>query len=98
MTNSRTRQPRSVRKERIVSGGKNEAAAGAAKYQFLGHLLHGEIDKILPAAMHRHHVLKLELLQFRHDLAQIVVRRREEVKAADQRVNLFDAADLLGTL
>src|ERR1700751_5746942 len=51
------------------SGGKCEAAAGPAKHQFLRHLLAGEIDKVLPAAMHRHHVLKVELLQLRHDLA-----------------------------
>ncbi len=48
--------------------------------------------------MHRHHVLGVELLQLGHDLAQIVVRRRRQVKAADQRVNLLDAADLLGAL
>ena len=87
-----------MRNEQIALGGKYVAAAGAAKHQFLGHLLHGEIDEVLPAAMHWHHELEVELLQLRHNLVQIVVRRREEVKAADQRVDLFDTADLLGTL
>lgn len=40
--------------------------------------------------------LEIELLQFRHDLAQIVVQRRREVEAAEERVDLVDAADRLG--
>src|SRR5271169_779480 len=77
------------------SGSKCEAAAGAAQHQFLRHFFIGEIDKILPAAMHRHHVLDVEFLKLRHDLAQIVVGRRCQVKAADESVNLYDTADLL---
>ena len=41
-------------------------------------------------------MLDIELLQLRHDLAQIVVGRRREVEAADERVDLVDAADRLG--
>src|SRR5215831_14763615 len=81
--------------KRSLSGGKPEAAAGAAEDELLRHLLTGEIDKVLPATMHRHHMLEVEFFQLGHNLAQIVVRGRRQVKAAYQRVNLFYAADLL---
>src|SRR6516225_2491228 len=58
------------------SGAKREAAAGAAKHQFLRHLLAGEVDEVLPTTVHRQDMLQVELLQLGHDLAQIVVRRR----------------------
>jgi hypothetical protein len=48
--------------------------------------------------MHRHHMVEVELLQLSHDLTQIVVGRREEVKSAYQRIDLVDAADLLRPL
>src|SRR3984893_7002108 len=74
---------------------EGEAAAGGAQHQLLRHLLLGEIDEVLAAAMHWQHMLDIELLQLRHHLAQIIVGRRGEVKAADQRVDLLDPADLL---
>src|SRR5271167_598559 len=94
----RTRRRTEVTRTHPRLGSKCEAAAGTAQHQFLRHLLGGEIDKVLPTAMHRHHVLQVELLQLRHDLAKIVVRRGRQVKATDERVDLFDAADLLGAL
>ena len=45
--------------------------------------------------MHRHHVLEIELLQLRHDLAQVVVWRWRQMEPADQCVNLLDAGYLL---
>jgi hypothetical protein len=80
------------------SGSKCKTAAGAAEYELFRYFLTGEINEVLLAAMHRHHVIEIELLQLDHDLAQIVVGRRRQMKAADERVNLFDAADLLSTL
>ena len=77
-------------------GGECEAAAGAAKDQLLGHFLLRQIDKILAAAVHRHYVFDIEFVQFGHDLAQIVIRSRRQVKAANEGIDLVDAADLLG--
>ena len=62
-------------KLRCGSGGKCEAAAGAAKHQFFRHLLIGEIDKVLAAAMHRHHMFEVEGLKFGHNCAKVVVRQ-----------------------
>ena len=76
-------------------GREGEAAPGGAEHQLLRHFLLGEIDEVLAAAMHRKDVLDIELLQLRHHLAQIIVGRRGEVKAADQRIDLLDPADLL---
>jgi hypothetical protein len=77
------------------SGGKSEAAAGRAQHELLRHFLFRQIDEVLSAAMHRQHVLEVKLLQLGHDLSQIVVRRRREVEAAQQRIDLLDSADLL---
>src|SRR6516164_285613 len=78
------------------SGGKSEAAAGRAQHELLRHFLLRQIDEVLSAAMHRQRVLEVKLLQLGHDLSQIVVRRRREVEAAQQRIDLLDSADLLG--
>ena len=43
-------------------------------------------------------MFEIEFVQFGHDLAQVIIRRRREMKAADEGVDLFDAADLLGAL
>ena len=48
--------------------------------------------------MHREDVLEIEFFQLGHYPAQIIVGRRSQVEAADQRVDLVDAADLLGAL
>jgi len=40
-------------------------------------------------------MIEVKFLQLRHDLAQILVRRRRQVEAADERIDFFDAADLL---
>jgi hypothetical protein len=72
-----------------------KAAAGSAKHQLFRHLLLGEIDEVLAAAMHRKDVLEIELFEFVHHLAQIIPRRRSQVKTANQRVDLLDAGILL---
>jgi len=51
---------------------ERETAACAAEHELLGHLLLGEIDEILSAAMHRHDKSHIELLQFGHHLCQII--------------------------
>src|SRR5262249_58819439 len=48
--------------------------------------------------MHRQHVRQVKLLQLRRDLSQIIVRRRRQVEAAKERVDLLDSADFLGVL
>ena len=68
-----------------------EAAAGGAEHQLLRHLLFGEIDEVLAAAMHRQDVLEVEFLQLGHHLAQIILGRRSQVETADQRIDLLDA-------
>ncbi len=47
--------------------------------------------------MHRKHVLKIELFEFGHHLAQIILRRWSQMKTTDQRVDLLDAGNLLRT-
>ena len=55
-----------------------------------------EIDEVLSAAVHREHMLEIELLELRHHLAQVVIRRRGQVEPADECINLVDGGDLLG--
>ena len=45
--------------------------------------------------MHRKHELEIELFEFGNHLAQIILRRRSQVKTANQRVDLLDAGNLL---
>ena len=56
------RHPAEVTSKLHCSGSKCEVSAGAAQHQFLRHFFIGEIDKIPPAAMDRHHVVEVEFL------------------------------------
>ena len=46
--------------------------------------------------MHREDVLDIERLQLGHHLREIVRRRRRQVEAADEGIDLVDAGDLFG--
>src|SRR5215469_9660812 len=84
------------RRNQQGSGGECEATSGAANNQLLRHLLLRQVNKILPAAVHWHYVFDIELIQFGHDLTQIVIRGGREMKATDEGVDLLDTTDLLG--
>src|SRR5208282_6536071 len=83
-----TRQPR------CPSRGESEAAAGAAEHQHFRYLLLGQGEEILAAVMHRQHMLEVERLELRHHPLEVIVRRRSEVEAANERVDLVNARDL----
>ena len=55
-------------------------------------------DEIQPAAMHRDQHIGLERLDLADDLLEVIGRRRSEMEAADDGVNLLDARDFLGLL
>jgi hypothetical protein len=57
-------------------------------------LLHG-IDEGLAAGVHGYDHVRLERLQLGDDLIRIVGPCRPEMEAADQRMQLLDAGDLL---
>jgi hypothetical protein len=48
--------------------------------------------------VHGHYVFEGEFIQFGHDVTQVVIRRRREMKATDESIDLLDAANLLGAL
>jgi len=56
-----------------------------------------QIDEVLAAAVHWQDVGEIELLQLRHHLAQVVVGCGCQMETADEGVDLFNPADLLGT-
>jgi len=70
-------------------------APRGAEHQFLWHLLLRELNEVLATAMHWKDVLEIELLQFGHNLAQIICGCGRQMETAGKRVNLFDTADLL---
>jgi hypothetical protein len=78
------------------SGAEAEPAPCGAENQLSGIFLLGEVDKVVPAAVHRQGVGEIKLLQLRHNLAQAIVRCRCQVEAADERIHLLDSTDLLG--
>src|SRR6516162_4267852 len=77
---------------------ERETAACAAEHELLGHLLLGEIDEILSAAMHRHDKSYIELLQLGHHTCQIIAWRRSKMEAANECIDLFNAGDFLRAL
>ncbi len=52
--------------------------------------MHG-LDKVLAAAMHRHHDVGFEVDDFAYDVLGIIHRRLPEVKTAKQRVHFGNA-------
>jgi len=76
-------------------GRKRKVAPSGAEHQFLWHLLLSEIDGILATVMHRKNMLEIELLQFGHNLAEIIRGCGRQMETAGKRVNLFDTGDLL---
>jgi hypothetical protein len=72
-----------------------ELAAGRRHDQVLRHLSVDFLHEVQAAAVHRHDDVRLELLDLRDHLRQVVLRRRPEMETADDSVHLFDARDLL---
>ena len=70
----------SIRLKSTLSNPEGEAPPRGAEHQLLRHLLLGEIDEVLPAAMRREDMLEIELLQLGHNLVQIVVGRRGQME------------------
>src|SRR5579871_3597788 len=67
-----------------VSRAEGQTRAGGRHQQLLRHLRAHLADEVLAAAMHRHDDVRVELLDLADHLAEVVVRRRTEVEAADQ--------------
>lgn len=80
------------------SGLERETTAVRAGNQFLGHFLLHQLDEIAAAAVHRDHVVDVELLQFGNDLRQVRLLRRRQVETAAQRVYLLDPGHRLRAL
>src|SRR4051794_32906473 len=79
----------------LSSGAEGNPAPGGGDDQVIRHLLAHRLDEVIPAAMHRYDHVRLEFLDLGNDCVDIILRRRTQVKSADDGVHLKDARNFL---
>src|SRR6478672_7812650 len=86
------RGPRSERmRAQSASCSEGDAAASRRDQHVVWHLRARFRDKIQTAAMHRDQYIGLEFFNLRNHLCEIVLWRRTEVEAADNRMDLLNS-------
>src|SRR5947209_6353527 len=74
---------------RPESDTETDARAGGRCQNLARHLPLGFLGKVQPAAMHRNQHVGVELADLADDLRKIIRRRRPEMKAAHDRMDLL---------
>src|SRR5439155_1666114 len=92
------RPPKRNRAGWVGSYAERKAAAGGRDQHLVAHLCGRLLHEVEPGAVHRDHYVGVELLDLGDDLGEVILRRRPEMEAADDRVHLLDARDLLRLL
>ena len=72
-----------------------ETSAGVGSDDFRPEFAFRQFEKRVAGTMQRHEIVGVNLLYGRQGLSQILWRVWREVKAADDRMHLLDAGDLL---
>src|SRR5262249_23933486 len=73
------------------SGAKGHAGAGCRQHQLVRRLRAHCLDEVIAATVHRDDDVRVECLDLRHDLTDVLGRGRPEMEAAYQSVDFANA-------
>ena len=81
-----------IRYLRLTLGSEDESGSHGRVDDFVAELITGEVVKPFSGAMTGNQVIRIDLLQRRDDLSDVVVvERRNDMKAADDGMHLLEA-------